>query len=207
MHLNNEEEQACELLAERCRLSPMIPMGYMAKRNLQPPSALGLAGVIDIYSVNDCVNDNFADYVDYWKHNGYWFFDSPEIICQLAQENSIDLKGTKLFYYEVHELEFDGQTWRPFTPWTDLPMNVRKPGAKYLEGFDVITVWAENSPCPEHSPLSCNGIAKELRTNFRCLFETFEEAEGSISRGGFANCEPEKLRIVAVFSLDWPVKP
>jgi hypothetical protein len=52
----------------------MIPIGYMAKRICVPPPALGLSGIVDIYSVNDCVNDNFADYVNYWRHNGYWFF-------------------------------------------------------------------------------------------------------------------------------------
>jgi hypothetical protein len=36
--------------------------------------------VLDAYSVNDCVNDNFADFVDYWKHSCWWFFDSPEVI-------------------------------------------------------------------------------------------------------------------------------
>jgi hypothetical protein len=91
----------------------MIPLGYVAKRNCEPPPGLGLTGVVDIYSVSDCVNDNFAEYVNYWKHNGYWFFDSPELIRQVARENSINLKGTKLFYYEAHELEFDGQRWNP----------------------------------------------------------------------------------------------
>ena len=51
----------------------------------------------------------FDDYVDYWKHNGFWLFDSPEIIHNLAQENSINLAGTMLFYYEVYEKEFDGE--------------------------------------------------------------------------------------------------
>ena len=36
--------------------------------------------VSDIYSVSGCVSKNFADYINYWKHNGYWFFDSPRII-------------------------------------------------------------------------------------------------------------------------------
>ncbi|OQW33412.1 MAG: hypothetical protein A4E19_03115 [Nitrospira sp. SG-bin1] len=39
----------------------------------------------------------------FWKHNGYWFFDSPEVIEQVAREESIDLAGTKIFYYEVYK--------------------------------------------------------------------------------------------------------
>jgi len=64
--------------------------------------------VLDVYSVSNCVNDDFADYIKYWKHNGYWLFDSPEIIQTVARENSIQLAGTLLFYYEVFEKEFDG---------------------------------------------------------------------------------------------------
>jgi hypothetical protein len=73
-------------------------MGYMAKRVVPSPEFLsGIAGIVDVYSVSSCVNDDFADFVDFWKHNGYWFFDRPEIIRDLAQKNAIDLSGTKLF--------------------------------------------------------------------------------------------------------------
>jgi hypothetical protein len=132
----------------------MIPIGYMAKRSCEKPSALGIPQITDIYSVNDCVNDDFADYVDFWKHNGYWFFDSPQIIGDVARENSIDIGGSKLFYYEAHELEFDGENWRIFAPDSRIPVNVIPPLKKHLEGFDVVTIWVENSPEPEHSPLS-----------------------------------------------------
>lgn len=182
----------------------MIPIGYMAKRICEPPPALELTGVVDIYSVNDDVNDNFADFVDYWRHNGYWFFDSPDLIRQLARENAIDLEGTKLFYYEAYELEFDGQRWKSFSPWGQLPLSVESPLDKNLEGFDVIVVWTENSPEPVHSPLSCNGMAKELRTNSHCLFETFEDAKSNLNRGSFVGCDPGNLRIIAVYSVDWP---
>ncbi len=185
----------------------MIPIGYMAKRICEPPPALGLSGVFDIYSVSDCVNDNFADYVNNWRHNGYWFFDSPEAIRQVARENTIDLEGTKLFYYEAYELEFDGQRWKSFAPLDQMSLSVESPRDKSLEGFDVIVVWAENSPDPEHSPLSCNGMAKELKTNTHCLLETFEEAEANLTRGAFVGCDPGNLRIIAEYSVDWPASP
>jgi hypothetical protein len=182
----------------------MIPIGYIAKRSCEKPRALGLLSVTDIYSVNDCVNDNFADYVDYWKHNGYWFFDSPEIIQAVARANSIDLEGTKLFYYEAHELEFDGENWRSFSPWCNIPVNVHPPVHRQLEGFDVVTIWVENSPCPEHSPLSCNALAKEVPTNSHCLLDSFVEAENALNAGKFKGNDPGAQRIFAVYSVDWP---
>jgi hypothetical protein len=96
----------------------MIPAGYMAKRVSLRPEWIKAERVADIYSVSGCVSKDFADYIKYWKHNGYWFFDSPEIILRLARQNSIDLTGVRLFFYEVHELEFadtEGR-WTTFEP-------------------------------------------------------------------------------------------
>ena len=185
----------------------MIPVGYMAKRISPAPEGLALPRILDVYSVSDCVNDDFADYVNFWKHNGWWFFDSPDVIRSLSREHSIDLEGTHLFYYEVHESEYHRGHWRSFSPWHDDWKDTRGviiPTCKELEGFDVVTVWAENSPDPEHSPLSCNGIANTIPTNSHCLLTTFEGAQRAVNTGGFDGCEPGALRIFVVYSVEWP---
>src|SRR5690348_2379158 len=126
----------------------------MAKR-VSIPVGFDAPELSDIYSVSDCVNDDFADFLDYWKHNGWWFFDSPEEIQALAREHSIDLEGTQLFYYEFYELEFYRGQWRSFSPWQDswkTTHGIVPPIQKTLEGYDVVTFWVENSPDPEHSP-------------------------------------------------------
>ena len=53
----------------------MTPVGYMAKHIASRPDWLKANEVEDIYSVSNCVSDDFADYINFWKHNGYWFFD------------------------------------------------------------------------------------------------------------------------------------
>jgi hypothetical protein len=180
----------------------LIPVGYLTKRSCKKPEALKLPNVDDIYSVGDCVNEDFAGYIDYWKHNGFWLFDSPEIICAVAQDNTIDLQGTKLFYYEAHEMEFREEGWRPFGPEPGLVTSIVPPTSPKLEGFDVVTFWAGNAP--ECSPLSCNGLAETIHTNSHCLFDSFEEAEKSLNSGEFTGCEPGPYRIFAVYSVDWP---
>lgn len=186
----------------------MIPVGYMAKRIKQCPEWLKASTVLDVYSIGSCVNDDFADYVRYWKHNGWWFFDSPEAIRAVSLEHSIDLDGTLLFYYEVYEFESHDGEWRSFAPWEDSWKDsgavVVTPKNKRLDGYDVVTFWPENSPAPDHSPLSCNGIAAEVETNSHCLFDTFEQAQLAVNAGKFTGGEPGALRIFAVFSLDWP---
>jgi hypothetical protein len=180
----------------------MIPIGYLAKRSCKKPEAFNLPSVVDIYSVGSCVNDDFTDYINYWKHNGYWLFDSPEIIQTVAQSNSLDLNGTMLFYYEAYEMQFTEEGWRSFSPEPSFPTNVIPPSRKKLEGFDVVTFWAGNAP--ECSPLSCNHLAETIHTNAHCLFVSFDEAETSLSTGKFAGCEPGPYRIIAVYSVDWP---
>jgi hypothetical protein len=73
-----------------------------------------------------------------------------------------------------------------------------------MEGFDVVTFFAGTSP--EHSPLSCNGMAKKIPTNEHCLIDSFEEAQAALVRGDFKNAEPGPYRIFAVYSVDssWP---
>jgi hypothetical protein len=181
----------------------MIPVGYMAKYICERPDWLKAPNVVDIFSVSACSSEFFLnDYIPLWKHNGYWFFDSPEIIQAIAQENSIDLHETKLFYYEAHEMEFTGELWRSFFPEKSIPVNIILPAQKKLEGFDVVTFSVGRSP--ECSPLECNSLADELPTNSHCLFESFDEAEKHLSAQRFVKCESGPYRIIAVYSVDWP---
>lgn len=179
----------------------MIAAGYLAKRVCKLPDWLRPSNVIDIYSVSGCVSEDFGDYVNLWKHNGYWMFDSPEIIETIAKENSIALEDTSLFYYEVYEKEFDGESWQVFTRELSFATEVIAPSQKQFEGFDVVTFSAKTSP--ECSPLSCNSMAEELPTNSHCLFDSFDEAERNLSNGRFKDCEPGPYRIFAVYSVEW----
>lgn len=182
----------------------MIPAGYMAKQIATRPDWLKADRVTDIYSVSNCVSDDFADYINYWKHNGYWFFDSPETIQELAKEKSLDLTNTKLFYYEVHELEYSEKekAWKPFGPEPSFNTQIIFPVTRQLEGFDVVTFYVHTSP--ECSPLSCNSLASEVETNEHCLLPTFEKAKQLLDEGKFDNSEPGPYRIFAVYSVQWP---
>src|SRR3569832_2263769 len=128
----------------------MIPVGYMAKRVAARPDAFPVGTVTEIHSVSGCISRPFSDYIKYWAHNGYWFFDSPDRIRELGSREGMDLTGQTFFYYEVFEHEFDG------SKWNELPtvgVCVSLPIQKTLLGFDVVTFSSRSSP--EHSPLSC----------------------------------------------------
>ena len=186
------------------RPTDMIPAGYMAKQVSVRPDWIRSERVADVYSVSGCVSKNFADYINHWKHNGYWFFDSPAIILQLAQQSSIDLTGMSLFFYEVHELEFDDDEgrWSAFEPERSFATRVSLPPEKTLEGYDVVTFSARTSA--ECSPLSCNALAAEVGTNRHCLLDSVERAQQLLEEGKFKNTEPGPYRIFAVYSASWP---
>src|SRR5262245_23696913 len=134
----------------------MIPVGYMAKRVVRRPDWLKANGVSDIYSVSNHASTDFADYIKFWKHDGYWLFDSPRLITAVAAENGINLGGTTLFYYEVYEYQYDEEasTWETFGPEASFTTDVEIPKEKTLVGYDVVSFSAQTSP--ECSLLSCN---------------------------------------------------
>lgn len=179
----------------------MIPLGYLYKQVSGRPEWLKAPQVNDIYSLSGCVSKDFTDYIRYWKHNGYWLFDSPNIIAEVVKDASLSLEGQKLFYYKAYELQYDedAHTWSEFKPESSFATDVFIPECRKLEGFDITSFSLGNAP--ECSPLSCNAQAAEIRTNEHCLLGSLEEAKAVVEQGGFCGCEPGPYRIIAVYSV------
>jgi hypothetical protein len=179
----------------------MIPVGYMAKKVVQRPDWLSAPEVKDIYSVSNCVSKEFMYYINFWRHNGYWLFDNPTIIQELGRQNGIDLEGLTFFYYEAYEKEFDEESrqWVVFKP-SDFSTETTPPHQREIQGYDVVTF--SMGTHPECSPLSCNHIASEIKTNSHCLLESLEEAKKSLESGIFDHSEPGPFRIFAVYTIE-----
>jgi hypothetical protein len=134
----------------------------MFKRVGAPPKSLYASAphVADVYSLSCHGADDFADYIKFWRHNGYWLFDSPAIMRALAMEQSISLDGLKLFYYEAHDVQYDEEsgTWGSFEPEAheSFTTKVWPPKVRTLEGYDVVTFSVGSAP--ECSPLSSRSI-------------------------------------------------
>lgn len=182
----------------------MIPIGYMAKRPEHDSGWLKVAHIRDIGSVSGCIAANFCDYLGFWRHNGYWLFNSVDDIAELATENEIDLAGTQFFYYEAYEQEYDedAKEWRPFAREEDFVTEVVRPVQPALQGYDVVTYSGGNMP--ECSPLSCNHLAASVEVNEHCLLGSCEKAVSLLESGAFCNCEPGPFRVIAVYALPVP---
>ena len=152
----------------------MIPLGYMAKRVARPDGWLKAPHVTQVYSVSSHLAADFGDWINAWMHNGYWFFDSPAVVQEVALQIGADLAGTTLFYYEGFEMQYDEEShWGSYSPTPSFPLNVEPPARKTLRGFDVVTYSCNNSA--ECSPLSCNALADEIPVNEFCLLASLEE--------------------------------
>lgn len=180
----------------------MIPVGYMYKTVSKRPDWLKTSQVEDIYSVSGCVSEDFTDWINYWKHNGYWFFDSPQIIEELAKKNGISLSGMDLFFYKAYEEEWDdaNEMWVKYGPEKSFVTNVISPKHSKIIGYDIVSFSVHTSA--ECSPLSCNHMAQELKVNSHCLLEKFEQAKELVEADAFKNCEPGPYRIFEVHKLD-----
>ncbi len=179
----------------------MVPAGYLAKHVQVQTDWLENEVVEDVWSVSGCLSRAFCDFVPHWRHNGYWLFDAPAAIREIAAEEGVDLCAMRLFYYEVHGEQFDcdSWTWSVFAPHASLSTRVQAPAAKQLAGFDVVSFAAQTAP--ECSPLSCNGLARDIAVNKHCLLATLKEARTLLESGRFKDCEPGPYRIFAVYTV------
>ena len=180
----------------------MIPVGYMLKRVSAKPASIATDSVKDIHSVSGCISENFADYIDHWRHNGYWLFNRPSDMDEIVERTGADRSGLTLFYYEVHEQAFDerDKTWSPFAPEISFPTEVEAPRRAQIVGFDVTSF--STGATPECSPLSCNALADGMKVNEHCLLDTLEEAKAALESGEFDNSEPGPFRIFAVYTVE-----
>lgn len=184
----------------------MIPVGYMLKHAEPRPDWIKAPQVREIASVSHCIAKPFAEYIDYWTHNGMWLFDSPQTIFDLmAREGLARPADSRLYYYEAYplELEWNGlalppEGWRPYALNEWAPTEPIAPAAKRLLGYDVVA-YLDMIDC---SPLSCNSMADELPVNAYCLFDSFEAAKAAIDDERFKGCEEGKYRIFAVYAVE-----
>ncbi|WP_156340379.1 hypothetical protein [Sphingomonas sp. Leaf17] len=181
------------------------------KRIVPPPGwlATGPEHIKDVCSVSDCVNDNIVDVQGAWQHNGFGLANSPDVLASLAADAGADVSDTALFYFTAYEREqetdgwtFDPAGWRDRSPARSAPIadNVRlpAPGTSTLLGYDVVVF----GDFLEHSPLSCNSIAKGLPVNEHCLFAGLDEAIAAIDAGAFGNgCEEGVYTIFGVYRV------
>jgi hypothetical protein len=178
----------------------MIAAGYMYKRIIAPSEGLGCTNVIKIYSVSGCMSENFTDYISYWKHNQYWFFNHPGDMDSIIAERKITGEF-ELLFYELYEKEFDEeeQAWREFQGEESFGSDVKNLSHKDFLGFDIVSYSMGTSP--ECSALSCNLLCQEVDVNQYCLLNDLDFAVALTETLNDKKAEPGPYRIIGVYRV------
>lgn len=145
-------------------------IGYFPKRTVTRPDWLKAEGVEEICSVSPCLSQGPEDWIEEWKHNELWVYDSPDMAWSVVPEylkHEFDLYAYMLFPLIVRE----GRRG-PFA----LPLvNATRMGDDFRSlGFDAVSrTLGDGFEC---SPLSCNHFAEHYPANRHCLLDDFTAA-------------------------------
>jgi hypothetical protein len=179
----------------------MIPAGYMYKRIAPRPEWLNCGNVTKIYSVSGCISKDFTNYIPYWKHNKYWFFNTPEDMDMILGEEKLS-DELELLFYEVYEKQFEAEeyVWQEFQGEETFGLQVKLPLQKVFLGFDIVSYSVGTSH--ECSPISCNLLCQEVPVNRSCLLEDFNFTLHLTETLHRKKCDPGPYRIIAVHKID-----
>jgi hypothetical protein len=175
-----------------CAMIPVL-IGYFPKRTERQPDWLKAPNVEEICSVSDCVSSGPEDWIEAWRHNEMWVFDTPELAWSIvppAEREAFDL-----YAYFLFPVRFTDGKREPFVipPVSPQPLS----GDFERLGYDVVS--RSTDACWEHSPLSCNHMAEEIAVNRHCLIDDAETALRLPEEFEKRHCEPGPYLIVEVW--------
>jgi hypothetical protein len=175
--------------------TPLLTLiGYFPKRIAPATAEMALPGVREIWSVSACISKTPDDWIQHWKHNECWAFDSCALAHSVVPPD--DAESYVVLAYRVFEQELDERGARSIVFPASLK-NIELDLEYRSIGFDAVTF---ECGAFGHSPLSCNGGAKVFPVNARCLFRTLEEALAGARQFAAGSWEPPPYRVVEVLA-------
>jgi hypothetical protein len=170
-------------------------IGYFPKRQPAPPAGLPMPGVPHVTEVASTAHytaDGPPNWIDQWRHNELWFFDSEALARKVIGEAiaitivpdpqrdppwQVQLTRPAGAIYDFFAFKLfpvcfvEGRQEEYVLPHLNcLPL---PPDYERL-GYDAVN----RTCCPhfECAPLFCNGMATEIPVNRYCLIDALERA-------------------------------
>ncbi len=165
------------------RVPEPILIGYMAKKVEKRPDWLKADGVEEICSVSNCISEGLSEAAfEQWLHNGLCLYDRESTVQVLLTEEA-DAQAFIIFALKLLPIAFAPEREQPIQT-SDLPDRAGPvPNAEPLPpdydklGYDCVqTEWPLTVAGFGCSPLSCNGMAREIAVNRYCLIDTLDRA-------------------------------
>jgi hypothetical protein len=165
--------------------------GYFPKKIAAKDAWLEAPAVKEIWSVSECISKGPENWVQQWRHNDLWLFDTAELAESIVAPN--ERRTFTTVGYRIWHLGFDaGKEADPTI--SSIETAVLDPSFESL-GFDAVVRGMNGFQC---SPLSCNGAAATHPTNERCLFATVDAAIAGAKEFSAGNWEPGTYWVVEV---------
>ncbi len=189
-----------------------IFLGFCAKQVWPPAPGWGgawTAHVREIASVSGCLSRRPRNWTERWDFNRSTCWDDET--SALAAVPAKAASQFRLFCYRLVPILFSSSA-EPLAVSIDdlfddgLPYPPKPPDlSRYLSlGYDVV----ESPPSPilgfGCSPLSCNGMAKEIAVNAFCLIDDIGIALATAKRFGNEQPEPGPYVVVQVLKRSLP---
>jgi hypothetical protein len=165
--------------------------GYFSKKIASRDAWLQAPAVTQIWSVSECISKGPENWIQKWRHNDLWLFDTPELAESVVAAGERHLFAT--IGYRIWHSGFDAGREDNLT-MADAGTAVFDPAFQSL-GFDAVVRSLNGFGC---SPLSCNGAAATHPTNERCLFPTVEAAIAGAKEFSAGTWEPGVYWVVEV---------
>lgn len=158
-------------------------IGYFPKRATETPEWLHGCAINEVCSVSGCISEDPEGWIDHWRHNDCWVFDTPALAWSVVHID--DRPNFRLYAYQMYPVRFDhGQAIAIELP--DLNVAPLPPSFQRL-GYDIVSRSCDSTF--ECSPLSCNKMAEQYAVNRYCLID--DEADAVQIAIEFSVSEPE----------------
>ena len=177
------------------RRGELILCGYFPKVVVPRPEWIPEPRAWEICSVSNCVSGGPEGWIDRWVHNWLGWFNTVADAWSVVPIE--EAERYRVFAYRLASSFYRrGQSEEMRIPDDVNPEPL--PSDFIFLGFDAYSKSMDGILGPECSPLSCNGMAPEFKTNRHCLLDTLEEACAAASRFSIEQPEPGDYYVAEV---------
>jgi hypothetical protein len=160
---------------------------------MKRPDWLKAAGVEEVCSVSTCVADAPDGWIDQWRHNEMWVYDTPELAWSVVAESA---RGEfDLYAYQMFPVQFDDGQQQPL----EIPSLQVTPLPSSFERLGLDVVSRSCGLSFECSPLSCNHMAEHVPVSRYCLVGDADVAFRLAAEFEAGGCEPGPYYVVEVW--------
>lgn len=173
-------------------MNPIL-IGYFPKRTLKRPDWLHASEVEEVCSVSTCISKGPEGWIDHWRHNEMWVYDTPELALSVIPESA--RSEFEIHAYRMFPVAFDDGIENSF----EFPLLNIQPMPTSFERLGLDVVSRSCGHVFECSPLSCNRMAEGTTVNRHCLIEHVDAALLFATNCEEEGCEPGPYHIVEVW--------